>query len=78
MKRSPVRCRPSWRSRPATSPIRPITLTFDIDKNNPSFDPARFLLHIGDLFGPNKTNHFEIRKTLVGGDSADFVYYKLV
>ena len=37
----------------------------DIDKNNPSHDAARFLLHIGDLFDPNKTNHFDIRQTLV-------------
>ena len=50
----------------------------DIDKNNPSFDAARFLLHIGDLFNPNKTNHFKIRKTLMGQDTEKFVYYKVV
>lgn len=50
----------------------------DIDKNNPSHDALRFLLHIGDLFDPNKTNHFDIRQTLVGGPSSDFVYYDVV
>ena len=50
----------------------------DIDKNNPSFDAARFLLHIGDLFNPNKTNHFKIRKTLIGQNTKKFVYYKVV
>ena len=50
----------------------------DIDKNNPSHDALRFLLHIGDLFDPNKTNHFDIRQTLVGGPTSDFVYYEVV
>ena len=60
---------------PEDLPDRTHYADLDIDKNNPSYDALRFLLHIGDLFQSGKTNHFDIRSTLVGGDTGDFVYY---
>jgi len=50
----------------------------DIDEANPGWDLARFILHVGDVLDPRKTNHLELRKTLTGGATSDFLYYNVV
>lgn len=50
----------------------------DIDKANPGWDLARFILHVGDVLDPRKTNHLKLRKTLTGGATGDFLYYDVV
>ena len=50
----------------------------DIDKANPNYDVARFILHVGDLISSKKTNHLKLRKRLVGGATGDFIYYDAV
>ncbi len=50
----------------------------DIDKANPNYDVARFILHVGDVISSKKTNHLKLRKRLVGGATGDFIYYEAV
>ena len=50
----------------------------DIDKANPSYDVARFILHVGDVISSKTTNHLKLRKRLVGGATGDFIYYEAV
>ena len=50
----------------------------DIDKANPGWDLARFILHVGDVLDPRKTNHLKLRKTLTAGATSDFLYYNVV
>ena len=50
----------------------------DIDEANPGWDLARFILHVGDVLDPRKTNHPDLRKTFTGGTTSDFLYYDVV
>ena len=50
----------------------------DIDEANPGWDLARFVMHVGDVLDPRKTNHLELRKTLTDGETSDFLYYDVV
>ena len=50
----------------------------DIDKANPSYDAARFILHVGDVISSKTTNHLKLRKRLAGGATGDFIYYEAV
>ncbi|HUG80329.1 MAG TPA: hypothetical protein VML01_01605 [Bryobacterales bacterium] len=49
----------------------------DIDGANPGFDGARFIIHVGHLFRPGKTDHLKLRKK-IAGQTSDFLYYKAV
>ena len=50
----------------------------DIDKANPNYDIARFILHVGDVISSKKTNHLKLRKRLIAGATGDFIYYDAV
>ena len=56
----------------------PDTLYVDLDKANPSYDVARFFLHVGDVISSKTTNHLKLRKRLAGGATGDFIYYEAV
>jgi hypothetical protein len=47
----------------------------DIDRGNPGWDLRSFLIHVGELLDPRKTNHLKLRGRLAKGATADFVYY---
>ena len=47
----------------------------DIDKANPGWDLVRFILHVGEVLDPRKTNHLTLRKKLAGRATRDFLYY---
>lgn len=63
---------------PADVADRTQYVDLDIDEANPGWDLARFILHVGDVLDPRKTNHLELRKTLTGGATSDFLYYDVV
>jgi hypothetical protein len=50
----------------------------DIDQGNPGWDLKSFMIHVGELLDPRKTNHLKMRKTLAQGKTEDFVYYDVI
>lgn len=49
----------------------------DIDGSNPSYDLARFMTHCGHLIQGKTTDHFKMRRRIVG-QAGDFLYYDAV
>jgi hypothetical protein len=50
----------------------------DIDLGNPFTTPLGFVIHLGELIDPGKTDHLGLRKRLQGTACNDFLYYKIV
>jgi len=50
----------------------------DIDKGNPGWDLKSFLIHVGELLDPRKTNHLTLHKKLATGKPSDSLYYDVV
>jgi hypothetical protein len=49
----------------------------DIDLGNPFTTPLGFIIHVGELIDPGKTDHIALRKSLADSGSSDFVYYRV-
>jgi hypothetical protein len=49
----------------------------DIDLGNPFFDARGFVIHLGELFDPGKTNHLKLFDDFLTGPTSDFLYYRL-
>ena len=49
----------------------------DIDGANPSYDLARFIIHAGHVFRTEKSDHFTLRRNILG-QAGDFLYYRVV
>ncbi len=50
----------------------------DLDLGNPLQDIVGFLIHMGELLNPDRTDHFNLRKKLAKGRAKEFLYYKIV
>ena len=53
----------------------PFYADVDLDLGNPLQDVAGFLIHLGEIVMPGKTDHFKLHKKLLRSESAQFVYY---
>jgi hypothetical protein len=51
---------------------------FDIDLGNPLQDIAGFIVHLGELANPSRTDHFSLRDKLLKSTTRDFVCYDIV
>lgn len=49
----------------------------DLDLGNPLQDVAGFLVHFGEIVVPGRTDHFRLRRRLVRGEMAQFIYYEI-
>jgi hypothetical protein len=47
----------------------------DIDLGNPFTTPLGFVIHVGELLDPGKTDHIALRKSLADTGCKDFLYY---
>ena len=61
---------------PSTGPARPYYADLDIDLGNPLQDLAGFFVHMGELLGPGKTDHLDLRMKLAKGRAKAFLYYR--
>jgi hypothetical protein len=50
----------------------------DIDLGNPFTTPLGFVIHLGELIDPGKTDHLGLRKRLQGTACDEFLYYEIV
>ena len=50
----------------------------DIDLGNPLWDLDGFIVHLGELLDPARTDHFDLHRKLTKGDTGDFVFYRIV
>lgn len=50
----------------------------DIDLGNPLWDLSGFIVHLGELLDPSRTDHFDLHRKLSRGDTDDFVFYDIV
>lgn len=51
---------------------------FDIDLGNPLQDVAGFVVHLGEVAGPGRTDHFTLRERLLKSPARDFLCYDIV
>lgn len=49
----------------------------DIDLGNPTLDVKSFVIHIGELLDPGRTNHLKLRKALGETRAGEFLYYSV-
>jgi hypothetical protein len=49
----------------------------DIDLGNPKRDLKGFVVHLGELLDPGRTNHLDLFRQLRGGITSDFLFYRL-
>jgi hypothetical protein len=50
----------------------------DIDLGNPFTSPLGFIIHIGELIDPGKTDHLGLRERLQGTACSEFLYYRII
>jgi len=58
-------------------PALPQYADIDIDLGNPFTTPLGFIIHVGELIDPGKTDHIALRKDLADSASGDFIYYRV-
>ena len=63
---------------PIHDPQRPYYAEFDIDLGNPLQDVKGFIVHIGEVANPGRTDHFALRERLLKTSCADFLCYDVV
>ena len=51
--------------------------TLDLDLGNPLEDVVGFLIHMGELLNPGRTDHFKLFKTLKQGKAGEFLGYQI-
>ncbi len=49
----------------------------DLDLGNPLEDVVGFLIHMGELLNPGRTDHFKLFKTLKQGKAGEFLGYRI-
>ena len=49
----------------------------DLDLGNPLADVVGFLIHMGELLNPSRTDHFKLFKTLKQGKAGEFLGYRI-
>ena len=49
----------------------------DLDLGNPLQDVVGFLIHMGELLNPGRTDHFRLRRKLEKGRAGEFLYYRI-
>ena len=50
----------------------------DIDLGHPSLDAKGFMIHIGELLHPDRTNHLRLRSKLTKSPAKEHLHYKVV
>ena len=50
----------------------------DIDLGNPFTTPLGFIIHIGELIDPGKTDHLGLCRKLQDSPCSDFLYYRII
>jgi len=59
-------------------PDQPQYADIDIDLGNPFTTPLGFVIHLGELIDPGKTDHLSLCDKLRNGPCSDFLYYRVI
>jgi hypothetical protein len=63
---------------PIRDPEAPHFAEFDIDLGNPLQNVSGFVVHLGELANPDRTDHFALRERLLKSPAAEFLCYDVV